>query len=53
MAKTVQKGRHPALDAGSPVYKKVGDTTPRRGMTVLELNVLNNRPSWAVLRAIP
>ena len=53
MAKTVQKGRHPAPDAGYPVSKKAGDTGSMSGMTVLELNVLNNRPNCTVLRAIP
>ncbi|WP_340103422.1 hypothetical protein [Rhodohalobacter sp. 8-1] len=52
MAKAVHEGLYSAPDVGSTVSEKAGNITPRRGMTVLEKNVLNDRPYRTSLRAI-
>jgi hypothetical protein len=36
----------PSGDAGSPFIIKAGDATPWRGMTLLKVKYLNNRPFW-------
>ena len=47
--KAVQEVRHPALDAGSPILKKAGDTGSKSGMTLLKIKLPTNRPSWSAL----
>jgi len=42
----VQKGRHPALVAGSPILIKAGDAGSGSGMTELMMGVLLVRQFW-------